>query len=194
MGETHCGARNPNWKGGRSLASNGYVLIRVGVGHPAADVRGYAYEHRLVAEQVLGRPLLEGEQVHHKDGDKQNNAPANLEVLTQHEHRAEHRKHERGLRVPGGPNPLVQCACGCGSTFPKYDGCNRPRRYVSGHNPSDSPVQRKVLAALDAGVMRVALVAEHAGITVRAVKATLSRLAKLNKVRRVRHGEWVRHG
>lgn len=51
-------ALNPNWKGGRSIASNGYVLIKVGTGHHLADVRGYAYEHRLVAERKLGRRLL----------------------------------------------------------------------------------------------------------------------------------------
>src|SRR4051812_41815968 len=45
---------NPNWRGGRSIASNGYIIVRVGVGHHLADVRGYAYEHRLVAEQKLG--------------------------------------------------------------------------------------------------------------------------------------------
>lgn len=134
MGKVHPGAKNPNWKGGRSIASTGYVLIRVGVGHHAADVRGYAYEHRLVAEKMLGRALDPGEQVHHKDGNKQNNDPDNLEVLTLAQHRAEHRKHSRGLRSPGAPNPLVPCACGCGTTFQKYDSSNRPRRFVTGHN------------------------------------------------------------
>lgn len=51
------GTDNPMWKGGRSVASNGYVLIRVGVEHHLADVRGYAYEHRVVAEQKIKRAL-----------------------------------------------------------------------------------------------------------------------------------------
>jgi hypothetical protein len=38
--------------------------------------------HRAVAEQKLGRSLQPGETVHHKDGNKQNFAPDNLEVLT----------------------------------------------------------------------------------------------------------------
>jgi hypothetical protein len=33
---------NSNWKGGRLIASNGYVLVRVGIGHHLADVRGAA--------------------------------------------------------------------------------------------------------------------------------------------------------
>ena len=47
--------------------------------------------HRVVAEEMLGRPLLKGEVVHHKDGDKQNNNPSNLEVFSsQAEHAREH--------------------------------------------------------------------------------------------------------
>ncbi len=134
MGVVHPGSRNPNWKGGRSVASNGYVLVRVGVGHRLADVRGYAYEHRLAAEAKLGRPLAPTEQVHHVDGNKQNNVPDNLEVVTPAEHRATHRRHARGLRLPGEPNPTVPCACGCGETFARFDPSGRPRRFVSGHN------------------------------------------------------------
>jgi hypothetical protein len=47
------------------------------------------HEHRVVMEQVLGRPLESHEIVHHKDGDKRNNAPENLEIMT----RAQHYKH-----------------------------------------------------------------------------------------------------
>jgi hypothetical protein len=37
--------------------------------------------HRIVAEAKLGRALLPGEVVHHKDENKRNNHPDNLEVL-----------------------------------------------------------------------------------------------------------------
>jgi hypothetical protein len=45
------------------------------------------HEHRCVAEQMLGRPLKQGEVVHHIDGNKLNNCSANLLVLpSQAEH------------------------------------------------------------------------------------------------------------
>lgn len=36
--------------------------------------------HRIVMEEKLGRPLHDGEIVHHKDGNKRNNDPGNLEL------------------------------------------------------------------------------------------------------------------
>lgn len=41
----------------------------------------YVYQHVLVAEQMLGRMLAEGECVHHKDLNKKNNDPSNLMVF-----------------------------------------------------------------------------------------------------------------
>lgn len=128
------GALNGNWRGGRSVASNGYILIRVGRSHHLADVRGYAYEHRLVAEKKLGRALAAGEVVHHIDGNKQNNNPANVQVMPSMAHHMHEHGRRPGRRAPGEQNPRVQCACGCNETFEKFDRCGRPRRFVSGHN------------------------------------------------------------
>lgn len=133
MGKTYEGERNPFWKGGRTVASNGYVLVKRR-GHPMADCRGYVYEHRLVASEMLGRTLAKGELVHHKNGDKQDNRPENLEVLPSIAHHMRLHDGVPGNREPDEPNPLVYCACGCGEMFPRYDKVGRPRKFVSGHN------------------------------------------------------------
>lgn len=71
-GETH-----PNWKGGRVIDRNGYVriLTRRGAGH-----NKYELEHRLVMEETLGRKLSDYETIHHKNGNKTDNRPENLEL------------------------------------------------------------------------------------------------------------------
>lgn len=127
---------HPNFKSGRTIASNGYVLVFKGVKHHLSDSRGYAYEHRLVMEEKLGRRLKKGEQVHHIDHDTKNNNPENLMLMESlREHKFFHRKttDKRGVKEE---NPMVACECGCGETFKKYDKYNRPRKYIHGHNNS----------------------------------------------------------
>lgn len=60
----------------------------------------HKHVHRLVAEQMLGRELLPGEVVHHIDGNKHNNDPSNLQVLTRSEHIRLHQVN--GKLVKGG--------------------------------------------------------------------------------------------
>lgn len=82
--------------GGRNICSNGYVEIIV-PGHPATNVRGYVYEHRIVAEKKLGRYLLSNEVVHHIDGNKTNNSPNNLIVLSNEDHATLHALLKNGM-------------------------------------------------------------------------------------------------
>lgn len=76
--------KHHSWKGGRFVASDGYVQVYLGAKH-------YRKEHFLVMEKHLGRTLRKGEVVHHIDGNKQNSELANLVLLrNEKEHRAAH--------------------------------------------------------------------------------------------------------
>lgn len=72
------GPTNPKWKG-RWSRKDGYIYINTG---PYQSIQ----EHRFIAEKILGRPLEKNEIVHHKNGNKKDNHPENLEVMTKSQH------------------------------------------------------------------------------------------------------------
>lgn len=68
------------------INTNGYVELKVG--------GRKVLQHRFVMEQTLGRKLKRSEHVHHKNGNRQDNRPENLELWT-----GPTKKDPRGVRL-----------------------------------------------------------------------------------------------
>ena len=69
---------------------NGYWCVKA-ADHPRAYERGFYYEHILVLEKKVGRLLdTSVETCHHKDGNRLNNSPENLELKTKSAHSSHH--------------------------------------------------------------------------------------------------------
>ena len=101
------GARNGRWNGGIYRSTEGYVMRMVPEGHHLRQAHGYAYEHDLIMEEMLGRPLdTTAEIVHHRNGIRTDNRRENLALETRRDHAREHgnapgARDEFGRFAPG---------------------------------------------------------------------------------------------
>lgn len=80
---------NGNYKGGKRVQSNGYVLI-YSPDHPYKSKTNTILEHRLVMEKKIGRYLKPEEVVHHRNCIRDDNRIDNLYLF---KNSAEHTKH-----------------------------------------------------------------------------------------------------
>lgn len=82
-----------NWRGGKSINSEGYVRIRMPEHPNACD--GYVFEHRYVMEQEIGRLLTSKEVVHHINEVPDDNRIENLMLFKD---QSEHMRYHNELR------------------------------------------------------------------------------------------------
>src|SRR3989344_9471872 len=69
------GKDSPNWKGGREVTKDGYIVLWL-------SRKEKILEHRKVMEDHLGRKLFRHEVVHHINGNNADNRLENLELTT----------------------------------------------------------------------------------------------------------------
>ena len=75
--------------------NHGYILLKCPEHPDASKNNGYVYEHRLIAENAIGRRLTGSERVHHINCQKADNRNANLLICTLHYHKDLHIKMRR---------------------------------------------------------------------------------------------------
>jgi hypothetical protein len=72
------------------VTNTGYRMLHM-PGHPNAYANGRVLEHIVVMAETLGRPLAKGESIHHRNGNRLDNRPQNLELWSS--------RHPAGQRV-----------------------------------------------------------------------------------------------
>jgi hypothetical protein len=92
--ERRLGPAHPNWRKGYHINEDGYREVSC---RKAGSNHRYCKEHRVVFEAILGRPLRPDEIVHHLNGDKLDNRPANLVLVSRAEHQRLHASASGGL-------------------------------------------------------------------------------------------------
>ena len=109
--------------GHERIHPDGYIIRKVSTGS-----RGWKPVHRLVMAEQLGRPLKSSEIVHHINGNKQDNRPENLQIMTRGEHTLLHVNQKdvvppKGYLIPEGKWSHQYDACiECGTTEIRHWG------------------------------------------------------------------------
>lgn len=93
------GKDHPNYKGG---INNGGRYLKVQCpDHPRANRYGYVFQHILIAEKILGKPLPPNVEIHHFPGSKQF---THLVICEDHKYHCFLHQRYRALKGCGHPD------------------------------------------------------------------------------------------
>jgi hypothetical protein len=126
--KSHVGKSNHGEGVGHTyLSKAGYRLIRVRTGK-----NGYELEHRIVAQNMVGRLLATNEHVHHRrKHEKANNTEDNLQVLTKEEHARLHGRAPQKVPVACAVCGVVKYVKPSRATGERY--CGNEHRLMAIH-------------------------------------------------------------
>lgn len=112
-------------RAGRWVNRFGYVLVWA-PDHPRAASNGYALEHVVIAERVLGKPLPKGAEIHHVNERRAENTNANLVICQDDAYHKLLHTRMRALAACGNPNWRKCLYC------KRYDDVDALRRHGRG--------------------------------------------------------------
>jgi hypothetical protein len=102
--------------------------------------------------------------------------------------------------MPDEDNPNIQCECGCGIEFMRYDEMGRSRRFVPGHNmtpsarskgPPRPDIRTPILSYLQQmGAAHRGDIAAAINKAIPPTATALSRLRKIGLVEQAGDGKW----
>jgi hypothetical protein len=113
----------PSHMGGDTCIYGGYVWEYFPSSRHLSNKWGWCAQHRLVAESMLGRQLIQSvdesvsEVVHHIDNDRVNNHPCNLQVMTKKAHRQLHAREAADKVMSRLTEEMVQSELDAGCTI-----------------------------------------------------------------------------
>jgi len=144
------GKENHQYKSGRRIDLDGYVLVTAPKDHPYARKRTkrdtkLMYEHRLVLEQKLGRFLLPEEVVDHIDGLTLHNSPENLQLF------ASNADHLTATKAGHGPKLSVAGSRNTGKRTDLGQVIERVDMHGVRRKRGDVRLRQILLAALSLG-------------------------------------------
>lgn len=141
--------------------------------HPLCNSQGYVYYHRHVASLKIGRWLNKDEHVHHIDGNKVNNSPENLDVLTPSEHAT--------LEAGKKKKPLKFCSV-CGEILSRKNSGGKCINHIRKFNPTKEELEKLIWE------MATTKVAEIFGVSDKAVE----KRCKLFGIEKPPRGYWAK--